>query len=203
MTYVVGFFFADGSMDINPRGSQYFSIQICDRELLEHIRESLGSNHKIATRIGKGVERNKYRLQIGSKEMCDDLRKLGIHEQKAYTMFFPKVPQKYVGDFIRGYFDGDGNVWCGFIHKERKKSTLALHTVFTSCSEKFLTQLQKILVQQGMSKGSFCFTNRAYRLQYSIFDSILLYQVMYGNLDSDLFLERKKMVFEKYMRERP
>ena len=38
MAYVLGFFMADGSIDVNPRGSQYFSIQICDKELLEEIR---------------------------------------------------------------------------------------------------------------------------------------------------------------------
>jgi hypothetical protein len=30
-------------------------------------------------------------------------------------MKLPKIPLNFFGAFVRGYFDGDGNVWSGFL----------------------------------------------------------------------------------------
>jgi len=202
MAYVLGFFMADGSIDVNPRGSHYFSIQICDKMLLEEIRNVLDSEHKIATRKGIGNQKDRYRLQIGSREMYSDLEKLGVKQQKAHTMRIPDVPNKYFNEFVRGYFDGDGNVWVGFVHKNRKKQTYVIRTAFTSCSVGFLQGLQERMTKHGLSSGSLCFTQGAYRLQYSINDSILLYRLIYGNLENNLFLKRKKDRFESFLKMR-
>jgi len=202
MAYVLGFFMADGSIDVNKRGSHYFSIQICDKKLLESIKHALGSNHKIATRKGVGNEKDRYRLQIGSREMCDDLRALGVSEEKTYTMEVPKVPEKYIGDFVRGYFDGDGNVWVGMVHKDRKKQSLVIHTSFTSCSFNFLKDLKSKLKEKGLLGG--CIYNRknANCLKYSIKNSLILSEIMYNGSGNDLFLNRKKIIFEKFKRMR-
>ncbi len=202
MAYVLGFFMADGSLDVNPRGSHYFSIQICDKELLENIKKSLNSEHKIATRKGVGNESNKYRLQIGSREMCDDLRKLGVNEYKTFTMGIPDVPKKYVKDFIRGYFDGDGNVWVGVMHKNRKKQTLVIHTAFTSCSLNFLNDLQNLLEEKGLGRGCIYTRGNVYCLKYSIKDSLNLSRIMYNGLNNNLFLQRKKIKFDNYIKSR-
>jgi intein-encoded DNA endonuclease-like protein len=57
-----------------------------------------------------------YRLQVGSREWFDDVGKLQLTPNKTSRMRVPKIPKKYCGDFIRGYFDGDGNVWVGRIN---------------------------------------------------------------------------------------
>lgn len=201
MAYVLGFFMADGSITVNPRGSEYFAIQITDKDILEKIKKSIDSEHKISKRIRKPTERTIYRIQIGSKKMCEDLRKLGIEELKTKTMKLPNIPDKYLGDFVRGYFDGDGNVWVGYIHKHRKTKTFAIRIAFVSCSEKFLIGLRELLLDKNIGKGAFCKKGKtAFSLQYSINDSILLYHLMYDNLKSDLFLSRKKNIFEKYLK---
>lgn len=41
--------------------------------------------HTISVRPQRGMYQRLYRLQIGSKEMCDDLRKLGFSERKLET----------------------------------------------------------------------------------------------------------------------
>jgi len=200
MSYVLGFFFAHGSYDINPRGSEYFSLQITDRLLLLQIQSVLQSNHKISVRKPRNIqESTQYRLQIGSKEMCADLRKYGICQKKAHTVKFPTVPKKYVASFIRGYFDGDGNVWSGAIHKDRKKQQQTLLAAFTSCSDKFLLGVQAILVEYGLGRGSLFKTQTAYRLQYSAKDSIILSNLMYRDVCKGLLLERKKKVFQKFI----
>ncbi len=203
MAYVLGFFAADGYITVNKRGGQFWCIQITDRELLFSIREALPANHKISERLGKGSNKTQYRLQIGSIEMCDDLRTLGFSERKTKSMSIPNVPEKYLADFARGYFDGDGNIWSGLLHKERKTQTATLFIAFTSCSVPFLMKLKSRL-------STFCVGGCIYRskrnyarLQYSTGDSLKLYDFMYnqcgrGYLKSGLFLDRKKKVFEKY-----
>src|SRR3989344_4904646 len=124
MSYVLGFFAADGYVTLNRRGACFWSIQITDKKLLEEIRNTIESKHRITIRKGNTNNKTQYRLQIGSKEMCRDLQRLGINENKTKSMSIPCVPERYLHDFIRGYFDGDGNVWIGYIHKERQKPIL-------------------------------------------------------------------------------
>jgi intein-encoded DNA endonuclease-like protein len=196
--YVLGFLFADGSIDVNSRGSKYISLQITDLKLLRSIRKELCSTHKISKRKGFGNQKNIYRLQIGSKEMFADLLRHGLSERKARTMNFPKVPKKYLTDFVRGYFDGDGNVWVGIGHKDQKE-TLVIQTSFTSASNSFLKGLREALLDQGINGSLTC--RKSYsRLSYSILASIELYAFMYKNCESGLFLSRKRRVFEKFIK---
>ncbi|MCC6323181.1 LAGLIDADG family homing endonuclease [Candidatus Nomurabacteria bacterium] len=106
MAYVLGFFSADGYITVNKRGGQFWCIQITDKKLLESIRKTINSNHKISLRRGSNSTKNLYRLQIGSIEMCNDLRQLGLFEKKTKNMVIPQIPKKYLPDFVRGYFDG-------------------------------------------------------------------------------------------------
>jgi intein-encoded DNA endonuclease-like protein len=203
---VLGFFAADGYLTKNKRGGCFWSIQITDLDLLNKIRDTVGSNHKIGVRFPKNNEKILYRLQIGSKEMCDDLNSLGFTTGKTYSMAVPNIPAIFLRDFVRGYFDGDGNVWIGFIHKDRLKTTLSVRVTFTSCSKSFLRDLRRrlrlhMIVNGVFSKGKGNF----YRLIYSVKDSLKLYDFMYNHLiyqNSDLFLERKKIIFEKYIKMR-
>ena len=201
MSYVLGFFSADGYMTKNNRGAEFLCIEINDKKLIETIKRAMDSEHKISTR--KSLGKTTYRLQIGSIEMCRDLRQLGLKERKTKNLSMPEIPKEYINDFVRGYFDGDGNVWVGRIHKDRIKSMLAIRTVLTSCSKEFLYALKMTLERVGikngvLSKGK----GNYYRLTYSITGSLKLYDFMYNKLTSDLFLKRKKDVFENYIKMR-
>ena len=201
MAYVLGFFAADGCITVNKRGGYFWCMQIRDKKLLYAIREALKSEHKISERRKGGNARTLYRLQIGSSELCKDLEKLGFRERKTKNMTIPHVPQKYLRDFTRGYFEGDGNIWAGLLHKKRRTPVSVLFTAFTSCSANFLRQLQERLRPVCLggciykSKGNYA------RLQYGTLDSLKLYDFMYNHGDyreAGLFLERKRKVFEEY-----
>ncbi len=204
MAYVCGFFSADGYMTINRRGGQYWSLDIGDKFLINKIKKIIGSNHKIGIRSRGGGKYITYRLQVGSIEMCEDLRVLGYDERKTKRLCLPNIPQKYFSDFVRGYFDGDGNVWSGIAHKNNNKNTRSIQTVFTSCSRDFLDRINNSLCSAGIENGVLrrgC--GDYYRLTYSINGSLKLYKFMYNGLDtSGLFLKRKKGVFEKYIKMR-
>jgi intein-encoded DNA endonuclease-like protein len=204
MAYILGFFAADGYMTVNKRGAHFWCVQITDRDLLYKIKNCIEAEHAISERIGKGNNKNLYRLQIGSFEMCDDFRKLGFTENKTRSLAVPHVPKKYFADFIRGYFDGDGNVWVGLMHKNRVKQNFAISLTFTSCSAYFLRDVKNTLKAQGLNGGSFIQGKGTYyRLSYSIRDTLKLYDFMYNDVDlknKGLFLKRKRTVFEKYIK---
>ena len=89
MSYVLGFFAADGYVTVNRRGSCFWNIQITDYQLLNRIRNAIRSNHRIGIRKPKNHEKTLYRLQIGSKEMCNDLNDLGMRIRKTKSMKLP------------------------------------------------------------------------------------------------------------------
>lgn len=136
MAYVLGFFAADGSMYRTKRGTHFIEFQITDRNLLYEIRKILGSNHKISIRNRGEGYKTIYRLQIGSKGIFNDLSAHGFTQNKSKIMRLPALlPQKYLAHFIRGYFDGDGNVHFGiYMRKVRKTQTQSFTTRFTSGS---------------------------------------------------------------------
>ena len=161
----------------------------------------MGSNHKISKRKKKEkAHRIGYRLQLGSKDMFSDLIQLGFMPNKSLILHFPKVPGIYLGDFVRGYFDGDGCVyfkkhWV----KDRKKMKWVFTTRFTSGSESFLKDLFIHLKKFGLN-GGFIVTkyhNSGYELVYSHKDSLALFQSMYHNVTHNLFLPRKYKLFKK------
>ena len=205
MAYVLGFFAADGTITFTKRKTYFWSINITDKDLLERIRDAVGSSHSISRRVKQSVNhKDLYRLQIGSKQMCEDLMSLGFTTNKANNIGLPKVPKGLFFDFLRGYFDGDGNVWVGHVNKKRDKPTLVIQTAFTSCSESFLFELQQHLMSVGLGEGSLNMlkSTKAYRLQYSTNDSLKLFDFMYNDTchRNELFLLRKKTKFDDYMK---
>ncbi len=199
MAYVLGFLFADGNIIQTKRGTHFVGIYTADKHLLVSIKKCIGAEHKIS--VSRSETGATYKIQIGSKQLFHDLVLLGLTPNKAKRMKFPKIPQKYEPDFIRGYFDGDGNVWMGAVHKKRKKQHLALQICFTSASYNFLFELFLSIKKSGISGGSLrkSKTGNYSRLSFGTSDSLKLYNFMYNGTHK-LFLPRKKLVFEKYMR---
>jgi len=205
MAYVLGFFAADGYMTFNKRGAHFWNIQITDEDLLKEIKKSIQAEHKISVRNrGKRNEQTIYRLQIGSKEMCDDLQRLGFAPGKTKNLSVPDVPKKYFAHFVRGYFDGDGNVWVGYAHIQRKSKARTIRTVFTSCSYEFLSEMRKQLEAFAVHKGVLSKGNgNYYRLTYSVTGSLKLSDFMYNQripLSKGLFLERKRKKFVEFIK---
>ncbi|MEI6041995.1 MAG: LAGLIDADG family homing endonuclease [bacterium] len=201
MAYILGFLFADGNIIKTKRNTHFISFYTADRELLISIAEVMKLPHKISEI--KSETGSVYRVQIGSKEMFNDLVLLGLTPNKSLRMDIPTIPKKYEGDFIRGYFDGDGNIWVGHTNKTRKKPTSVMFVAFTSASKMFLNNLFNMLNSLGLDGGSlFNLRSGNYsRLQYSTRDSLKIYKIMY-NTTSKLYLDRKKLIFEGFMKMR-
>ncbi|MSU74262.1 hypothetical protein EXS57_00595 [Candidatus Kaiserbacteria bacterium] len=204
MAYVLGFFAADGSMLKNNRGAHFIEFTITDRSVLEQIQQVTNSTHRIAERKSKVAKhKTAYRLQIGSKRWFEDLSQLGFMQNKSKKLSLPKIPKKYFGDFVRGYFDGDGCVYFNRLRfADRKKLRWILMTLFTSGCRPFLEFLWTQLKSYGVSGGSLKKKVRGFELVFSHADSIALHHLMYhtGKIP-ELWLPRKRKKLENAIRE--
>lgn len=113
-SYILGFIAADGFID-ETRNALKIGLNVKDIDILEKILNSLSSNHPIRHFIKDG-KYNHIIIDIGSKKIVSDLKKLGLYQGKSLTMtgdVVSHIPKSYVRDFLRGYMDGDGNIFYG------------------------------------------------------------------------------------------
>lgn len=191
MAYIFGFIAADGCLIEYKNGYHGIDITSKDIELLKGIKDEMSSEHKI------GKKERGYRLQIRNKTIYSDLLNLGLTPRKSKSITFPKVPRKFLHDFIRGCFDGDGSV---FMWRDpRWRHSLQIRTTFSSGSYPFLNDLKKQLCRfAGLQKGAVYKNPRIYELHYGIQDSLWLYRFMYSSNNGVLYLKRKKEKFELF-----
>ena len=203
MAYVLGFFCADGSLEdaMYLRG-KYVRFVSTDESVIVGIRKVLGSEHTIY-KVKKRVSNRKtqHLLRIGSHVLFDVLFKLGLRPNKSLTMRLPKIPNKYFGDFVRGYFDGDGCVYIGFGKQKLPKNLLI---ALTSGSADFLEDLRKrINLACNFCKNNVYISHRSFQIRYNTEQSIKLFCLMYKDTKGGQYLKRKKDIFRRYFKLRP
>lgn len=203
MAYVLGYFAADGSMLKNSRGGHFIEFTSTDRSLLVIVKRVCCASQRLSTRLRDNPKwKRQYRLQIGSIEWFRDLSRLGFTQAKSNRLTFPKVPAKYIGHFVRGYFDGDGCVYFKKLkYADRDYKRWVLLSLFTSGSRDFLLSLWKVMRQNGVNGGAIQSKNRGFELKFSHRDSIALYRLMYDTAPiAGLYLSRKRRIFRKAVR---
>lgn len=180
MSYVLGFFAVDGNMLKNNRDAHFIEFTSTDREIIEKIKDVLDAEQKISNRK-RGINwKTEYRIQIGSKQIFNDLLKLGLTPKKSKKIKLPNISDKYFGDFLRGYFDGDGSVgYYKYKKRGRSKTTNILILRFISGSLIFLKDLKFKLTELIGTKGSLYIKDGNGQLIYSINDSKRLFNFMY------------------------
>ena len=181
------------------RGGFYLEFEIIDRGLLMRIRNLLGSTHKVSRRKRKNWQPS-YRLQIGSKGMYFDLLRLGIGPRKSKTIQLPRIPSDYFADFLRGYFDGDGNLIAKpYSRVSRPSPIYVFRARFTSGSRVFLEQLQDKILNSVSINGKLMTYGNAWRLSYENTRCQKLMNFMYksGELADLIYLRRKYRIFQK------
>lgn len=118
--YWLGFIAADGFITSDKSRTQSFGITLSkkDKEHIENFNQCIKSTYKIHDyKAGKTCYNQNSvfsRLLIVNQKMVDNLKKLGIVENKTLVLKFPteeQVSDKYIYDYIRGYMDGDGSIY--------------------------------------------------------------------------------------------
>ena len=200
MAYVLGFFAADGNMMRHKNGGCYVELTSNDIEILRKIKKMMNFDHKISKR--DRISGISYRVQLGSKVLFEDLTKLGFTPNKSNTIKFPNVPELFMKDFIRGYFDGDGCAHLGkHWAKDRGKLRWVFNIRFCSGSQGFLKSLWREVNKNGI-KGGYLYNknNKGYDLVFSWKKGIALCNFMYNGVLSDMYLNRKHEIFQKALR---
>ena len=215
--YILGFIYADGCVKCGPKR---YTLEISQngerKDVLEKIVKALDSNIPIKEYIT-----NKFSILFSSKQIAQDLVKLGAVPNKSLILQFPtkeQVPEEFLSSFILGCFDGDGCVWNGkrkkmLVKNEKKPGTMReriVHNVkFTYTGNvDFVSALQDCLVNLGIvnKKTKLNFSkandpnnntcNRVCTMEYSGRKQMRkLYEYMYSN--SPIWCEEKKLKFEK------
>ena len=104
--YWAGFILADGYIRTNKRFTLEIKLQKQDVNHLHKFKKAIEYEGKI-------IERKEYySITISSPQIIKDLQNnFEIYNKKSLTCGISnKIPKKYLKDFIRGYFDGDGSI---------------------------------------------------------------------------------------------
>ena len=148
----------------------------------------------------KVYQKEIWKARISDQQLHDDLIKYGCVPAKSLIITFPKLEEKLIPHFIRGYFDGDGFVTISN-NSTKKENCFTLKSGFCSGSQVFLEQLvshlptkYKTIMKRKKPNSSL------YDIKLSVKDSYKLYKYMY--VDATIFLQRKKDKFDNYIKQR-
>lgn len=204
--YFLGFIYADGFITKRSSGQNILGITLAESEPLDKFKKyincdkPIGIYKKTNSYSDKSVE---HKLALISDKLVSDIEKLGVIEQKTLVLTFPEMSEELIPHFIRGYFDGDGSV---FIHKDSRSKEVRDYLGISICGTKeFLEGLVKHLdfldenpcIYKEERRETNC-----WNLKFSSnIRSLNLYHYMYKDCD-DLYLSRKKEIFENFIKER-
>lgn len=205
MAYALGFIYADGSIYPSARG-KYIVVTSTDRFIIHRFKKWLCSEHTIVKMsFIEGNRKDRFALRIGNAELYNSLVQLGLYPNKSLTIGMPKIPDTFLKDFVRGYFDGDGCV-----HLYRSKGIIQkiilrkLTAIFTSGSKKFLKELLEALRKNIELKQTKIYkSSRCFQLRFATYDTVELFKFMYNDTEKELFFKRKFKIFEYYFKLRP
>ena len=219
--YLLGFFLADGSIDGSRYRSGEFSnrLMVCnsidDMEALSLFNSEICPNSPMShsnNQNGVGFRKEQIKVRWTSKHMTKTLiEKYNFCRMKAYNkeFLFPfeTIPKDLVRHFIRGFFDGDGNVDFAKMLTFNGVETTRFQYGFVCNSYPFAKQLSDIIceIHEGVSgtiresKGK---TTNWFTLRFDtkrvnpLEKRYAFYEYFYK--DSTIFLTRKKEKFDKF-----
>lgn len=180
MAYCLGFIAADGHV-WKDRPFLTIGISASDRCILEYIKDFISPESKIR-HSNEGIQ-----ICIRSQKIWDDLNRLGINNDKTFNLKISfDIPKKYIGDFVRGYFDGDGSIW-----KNEKRGHYTGSIV--SASKQVLIDLQKLI---GFGTVRSTHKGKYFVLEFNQTALLKLKDLIYKDRDS-VVLHRK---YEKFLK---
>jgi intein-encoded DNA endonuclease-like protein len=195
--YWLGFLFADGCIRKTKTGSQVvLKLSVKDESHLIKFKNDLNSEHKIFYNVNRTTSKkgtpsvsNNCIIRVNSGEMVEDLVKQGCVPRKTFTIDYPKISEKFYKDFIRGYYDGDGN----FFYNEKTKMSVI---TIVCASEKFRSFLIEVMSKLP-NIGRIHEDSDRYTIKIVNIVGIRSF-LDYIYYDSKTYLKRKKEYYERY-----
>ncbi|MFH1643442.1 MAG: hypothetical protein ABH967_02310 [Patescibacteria group bacterium] len=190
MAYILGFISSDGCIVKGTHkgysDSLKFGVQQKDIDILKKIKKEFSSKHKIS------LVKNASHISIASQKIVDDLKILGISYRKSLRENVPKIPKKYIRDFIRGLIDGDGSI----CFDKREYPTLSLcggEKIVTFVKNHFFSEFNiHSKISQAKKNGK---KYNLFYITYRANSAKTLIEYLYDH--ADLYLERKFRLYKR------
>lgn len=192
--YILGFLTADGYLP-DTRGARnriVLTLARKDEEILYRIKEELGYTGPIY-QFYSG-ESPASSLTFNSKEIRKNAEKYGIVNNKTFKIkSLPyNLPDEYMIDYIRGYFDGDGSIIGGNDNK--------VSMSIVSANKEFLEDLGKYLNKKyNFPIPTIGRSHEAYQIIYFKKNSLRLGELFYNH--NYLALKRKQNHYFEILKE--
>lgn len=198
--YILGFICADGHIE---KDRLVITVSVKDKDILEKIKKSLNSNHPIKEVKRKNPYHNTDRnelllleLKVNSVELVKPLFNMGLTTNKTYTLdssILKYIPKYLMRDFLRGYFDGDGNVFFGVRYASGYK-----YNINVCGNEDFLLNSFQTYFPSKNKLYKDLYSKQCYVWKISQKDKVKDF-MYYLYFNSSIFLQRKYNEFRKIM----
>ncbi len=156
--YILGILYADGGNQCETKKIS-IKLQNNDRSIVEDIKKHIDYKGMVRTEVKKYKIKTNNKVYEGvgeyavlsfiDKHMSETLEKIGMCSRKSLILCFPHIPEHLHRHFIRGYVDGDGCLYKGFVKQKYKdtfhnKKRISLHIVGT---DSFLSVVNDIFLK--------------------------------------------------------
>lgn len=184
MAYILGFITADGSVN---RHTLSINLSQKDRTMLTFICSKLGE-----VPLEKNKKLKSIRIRFNSVQLLKSLEKYNILPNKTSKIRIDfDIPKKFLGDYIRGVFDGDGWV------SQRPGKRHGLGFGICSASEQFINDLHKLCkigrVRCRLYENDPARNPQFYLENFTNADAIAFRNLIYKH--NSFSLKRKKKIF--------
>lgn len=145
--------------------------------------------NKTKTKKGTDSWSNNCLLRINSNKLVGDLIKQGCMPKKTFIIEEPKIDEKLLKHFMRGYFDGDGN----FFYSEKTKMSVVTIVCASDNFRRFLINTMSKIPDIGKIHED----KNKYTIKIvNILGIVNFLSYIYD--ESKIELTRKKDYYEKY-----
>lgn len=159
--YWLGFIAADGYVIDSPEQRNYeLGIELAASEHL-HLAKFLNAVHsdqdicyrsrKTFKSRGNDTSYDTCFIRIYSQRIVRALERLGVVPRKSFVVTLPGLPSQYIGDYIRGYFDGNGSFCLKYVTSASGTQHEYMRAKFIGASTEFFDSLYSILTQNGIA----------------------------------------------------
>lgn len=194
--YITGLLHADGF--INLKNNQV-RLKLTDLDLIKEISDKIFTNRKLYSDSSlKNKHKPNLSLVISSKKIMNDCIKHGCVHQKTFNLQFPStISKEFMGDYLRGYFDGDGHI--SIIEKFSYKPANFKIVSTVNWINKAMEWLKNNNIQAKIYYDK-RHDNRVAGLHITDNKSLIrFYNLIYRDVDKELYLKRKYETYKKFV----
>lgn len=194
--YITGILHSDGCITSTTKQVR---IKLTDLELMREINSKIYKDRPLYTDSStkEGHKKNAL-LVITHSQIYADVQKHGCCLDKTYNLEFPTtISDKLMGDYLRGFFDGDGSI---YIYEKKSYRPATVKIVAT---RKWAEGLIEWLHSENIKAAIYDDKRHDNRITglyvCNVPDLIKFYNLIYEDLDSQIFLKRKYDAYTEYV----